>query len=101
MDETCDCKVNEILEAEYDNQVLLNTELAGEIDSLEKQNEALRRQVAEYKWAIGQVNRAIHNKEGNPKLKDETMSRQREEWATLWKALDSLLETYEKSYLQE
>ena len=34
IDNTCDCKVNEILEEEYDNQVLLNTELAGEIDTL-------------------------------------------------------------------
>jgi hypothetical protein len=35
MGEDCDCKVNEILEAQYDQQVLLNTELVGEIDALE------------------------------------------------------------------
>ncbi len=42
MDEDCDCQVNEILERQYDNQVLLNTELVGEIHELEADRDRWR-----------------------------------------------------------
>lgn len=42
MGEDCDCQVNEILEAQYDDQVLLNTELLGEIHALEADRDRWR-----------------------------------------------------------
>lgn len=42
MSEDCDCQVNEILEAQYDDQVLLNTELLGEIHALEADRDRWR-----------------------------------------------------------
>ena len=56
----------------------------------------LQEQVRNYTWAIGQVSRAI-----NSGKEDEMSARHRKEWATLWKALDNLIEIYERSYLQE
>ena len=42
MGEDCDCQVNEILEQQYDDQVLLNTELVGEINALEADRDRWR-----------------------------------------------------------
>lgn len=66
-----------------------------EKDELMQKIQDLEAELAQYRWATGQINRAISNKGTNPSLHDSVYSRHRSEWAVLWKALDNLVEIYE------
>ena len=64
---------------------------------LEEKVAELQKEVAGYRWAAGQINRAISIKGTNSTLHDSIYLRHRSEWASLWKSIDHLVEIYNKN----